>query len=806
MKKTSLRWLSLILVMNLMFWNMASVAFAQELATPSAAEATPSGRGESTPSAVLLPDLLEATPSATYFPLSTPSATPETIAPTITEPPVPAVSASIRYPVQVRQLSKRLYRASDRVAVEIDNFDAVQSSVTVTGPDGKTSDVRLYQETSGSVTTFVLAPGTAFIPGKYTVQVMSEGSLVSTQDFYWGVLAINTNKSMFLPGETADLSMAVLNDTGDIVCNAQVRLSITDPAGTVMNLSTDDGSIIATPNCGNKEMIVTPDYSARYTTTTDGIYTMDLTATTANGTYSVSDSFEVRDFVPFDVERTSATRIYPPNFYPMTIRVKANTDFVGDIEETVPSSFTVREAEGVTAYKTVTVDSPPLDPTAYFVHAQYPFAGKYPVVLGFGEALTDPLLQEQYKTFGLVGHDGMDFGLPEGTSVLSVDGGTVILAGPGVYGTTVVVQHPWGKSYYGHLSTVSVQVGDKVSPGDKLGESGHTGLSTGPHLHFGMKLKTADMENGYYGKIDPMPFLTGNATVSDASVKHIRWHVSLKTGDELVMGYQFQAPNISPQFYLAGPLTFRRDAVAQTLIREATDSAANPFVLGVATPSSLLDEHTAPATPSLLFSEVRQWQIAADATLNTLVPTAWSSTTGTAWTTTTATNADELVASYDSTYIVAGANSTSTIFYDITDMNADFSVMATLYYQFRYGITPVAGDTEVLSVQVFKSDKTTALTNKMQVVTTTATIAQTSSSVVAFTGVDTAATKADWDAAYLAIYTAHNANKGSDGSVWSIDAVNLTGTYTPAITGPTTDQQMRHGNWFNAGVEQGFTF
>ena len=145
--------------------------------------------------------------------------------------------------------------------------------------------------------------------------------------------------------------------------------------------------------------------------------------------------------------------------------------------------------------------------------------------------------------------------------------------------------------------------------------------------------------------------------------------------------------------------------------------------------------------------------------LPTLVPTAYSSTTGTAYTTTTVTNIDEDIGSPDASYIVAGANSTATIFYNITDMPSDFVFMKTLNYNVRYKIEGLAGDTEVLSIQVFKSDKTTALTNKMQIVSTTANIAITNSGSTAFTGVSTTATKAEWDAAYVAIFTAHSANK-----------------------------------------------
>lgn len=184
-------------------------------------------------------------------------------------------------------------------------------------------------------------------------------------------------------------------------------------------------------------------------------------------------------------------------------------------------------------------------------------------------------------------------------------------------------------------------------------------------------------------------------------------------------------------------------------------------------------------------------------TLSTLYPTNYSSQTGTSWTTTTFENIDEGIAGADGSFIVAGSNSTSNIFYEVTDMPSDFGKMVTLSYDIRFQVTPVAGDTEILYVQVFKSDKTTPLTDEMTVISTTATEALTNKGVTAFTGVSTSATKTDWNSAYFRIRTSHSANKGSDGSVWSIDAFEMTGTYnsppTVALNSPAdaaTDQSV----------------
>ena len=58
----------------------------------------------------------------------------------------------------------------------------------------------------------------------------------------------------------------------------------------------------------------------------------------------MNDSFEVRKSVPFDVERVTATRIFPPNSYPVDLNIIANQDFEGTIREVVPGNFVVNDS------------------------------------------------------------------------------------------------------------------------------------------------------------------------------------------------------------------------------------------------------------------------------------------------------------------------------------------------------------------------------------------------------------------------------------------------------------------------------
>lgn len=87
-------------------------------------------------------------------------------------------------------------------------------------------------------------------------------------------------------------------------------------------------------------------------------------------------------------------------------------------------------------------------------------------------------------------HNGLDLASPTGTPVLATNDGIVLVAGPyPIKGGWVMIDHGFGlTSMYFHLSKVDVSVGQRVQRGDLLGEVGSTGLSTGPHLHWEMRV------------------------------------------------------------------------------------------------------------------------------------------------------------------------------------------------------------------------------------------------------------------------------------------------------------------------------
>ncbi|GHV72919.1 hypothetical protein AGMMS49940_02210 [Spirochaetia bacterium] len=87
-------------------------------------------------------------------------------------------------------------------------------------------------------------------------------------------------------------------------------------------------------------------------------------------------------------------------------------------------------------------------------------------------------------------HAGVDYGVPKGTSVRACAAGKVVLARFRIVtGNSVIIEHlPGVYSIYYHLDSIGVNEGDMVNPGDLLGESGSTGLATGPHLHWEIRV------------------------------------------------------------------------------------------------------------------------------------------------------------------------------------------------------------------------------------------------------------------------------------------------------------------------------
>ena len=152
--------------------------------------------------------------------------------------------------------------------------------------------------------------------------------------------------------------------------------------------------------------------------------------------------------------------------------VEKNTfiDLIDDIEPELDIYTEGWNSKAVNPFKQSEVpDSKVIDVTGYFM----PVPGR--VTSNYG-----------YRArFGRM-HKGIDWACPVGTSIMASCGGTVVQAGWfGGYGNCITLRHPDGRqTRYGHLSRILVKTGQSVKQGEKIGLSGNTGRSTGPHVHF----------------------------------------------------------------------------------------------------------------------------------------------------------------------------------------------------------------------------------------------------------------------------------------------------------------------------------
>jgi len=131
---------------------------------------------------------------------------------------------------------------------------------------------------------------------------------------------------------------------------------------------------------------------------------------------------------------------------------------------------------------------------AYKVPLGKPLNTRYRLTSGFGYR-NDPINGSGRR------HEGQDMAGDYGAPILATADGTVIFAGwEGGYGRLVKIRHAFGiETRYGHLSEIKVEVGQKVSRGDRIGDMGNSGRSTGTHLHYEVLLSGTP--------VNPMTFI-----------------------------------------------------------------------------------------------------------------------------------------------------------------------------------------------------------------------------------------------------------------------------------------------------------
>ena len=175
----------------------------------------------------------------------------------------------------------------------------------------------------------------------------------------------------------------------------------------------------------------------------------------------------------------------------------------------------------------------------------------------FGENLL-PL----YKNIGLLGHNGLDLYCPTGTPIRACFSGIVSVASIANVGYGVEVrlesdefeiegQKMKLEAIYGHNLRFLVQEGQRVNEGQIISYSDNTGYSTGPHLHFEIRVKYEesgfyfrDYNNGYFGAIDPEPLLTSSPPNTDFLIKDVSQKYGFKQNTWLERKIRFFTPSI----------------------------------------------------------------------------------------------------------------------------------------------------------------------------------------------------------------------------------------------------------------------
>ena len=142
---------------------------------------------------------------------------------------------------------------------------------------------------------------------------------------------------------------------------------------------------------------------------------------------------------------------------------------------------------------------------------------------------------DMYVPFGLSGHNGIDFGVPEGTIIYAPHDGTATVKDEGAagYGISVTIDDGKRRSVLAHLSKADVASGQFIYQGDPIGKSGKTGNASGPHLHWTYKILKSGIvqnkDNGYEGAVDVTEFtrlwldqdLHHNAEVAETAAEYL---------------------------------------------------------------------------------------------------------------------------------------------------------------------------------------------------------------------------------------------------------------------------------------------
>jgi hypothetical protein len=200
--------------------------------------------------------------------------------------------------------------------------------------------------TVGSIIANV-TPTAEATPGAYTFQFAFANPINGevhnfTQNFLLGVVALNTDRDIYNAGETATISIGIIDNQGIPECFPPGSQY---PILTIID-STGNNTTVPVTNTGQcaimDSMNVAPDYVANFVFPADGVYTLNVVADTGTGPITMSREVKVDGNAPFTVERIAATRLYPVGWSPMTAHVTAHAAFIGTFTESVPQGFDIQ--------------------------------------------------------------------------------------------------------------------------------------------------------------------------------------------------------------------------------------------------------------------------------------------------------------------------------------------------------------------------------------------------------------------------------------------------------------------------------
>lgn len=233
------------------------------------------------------------------------------------------------------------------IAIITENHKNDSLSYRVTDAFG--NDVtELFQVTFtvGSVNAHISPIGN-ITPDNYTftftfINPITGETITQNQNFYFGILALNTDRDNYQVGQTAHLSLGVIDAEGKPVCYeadaVYPKLSVVMPDGSVQAVAVEN-----TDTCTKLDATNTvPDYRASVTFDTPGVYEFRFIADTGAGEIETRQSITVGGDNMFTVARTAATRLYPADFAPMTAEITTHADFRGTIRERLPQYFVIR--------------------------------------------------------------------------------------------------------------------------------------------------------------------------------------------------------------------------------------------------------------------------------------------------------------------------------------------------------------------------------------------------------------------------------------------------------------------------------